>query len=181
MRQWSHFGRSDDGLSADLARQWTRPYYYGMTLITLTLATLPALVTLAVTAGRIVASLAREARIITVLWLALRGTRPDERAEIIRALAERSQRGLGNNDSASRLAAAGTRRRERVPKVTSDGHAGLRLRSISSGADKVANGPGPTVLVIGLPTSYKLSPACTAAGMRGRTATVAGNRRICRL
>ena len=113
MRQWSHFGRSDDGLSADLARQWTRPYYYGMTLITLTLATLPALVTLAVTAGRIVASLAREARIITVLWLALRGTRPDERAEIIRALAERSQRGLGNNDSASRLAAAGTRRRER--------------------------------------------------------------------
>jgi hypothetical protein len=33
-----------------------------------------------------VAPLAREARLITVVWLALRGTRPDERADIIRAL-----------------------------------------------------------------------------------------------
>jgi len=57
-----------------------------MTLTSLTLSAIPVFVALVVAAGRIVASLAREARLITVVWLALRGTRPDERTEIIRAL-----------------------------------------------------------------------------------------------
>jgi hypothetical protein len=57
-----------------------------MTLSPPTLAMIPALVALTIAAGRIVAPLAREARLITVVWLALRGTRPGQRAEIIRAL-----------------------------------------------------------------------------------------------
>jgi hypothetical protein len=67
-----------------------------MTFIPPALATIPVLVALAVAAGRIVAPLAREARLITVVWLALRGTRPDQRAEIIRALRGRQGPVNGN-------------------------------------------------------------------------------------
>ena len=84
-----------------------------MTLIPPTLAALPALVTLAITAGRFMSSLAREARIITVVWLALRGTQPSQRAEIIRAFASQQRQGVLNHDSTKRLADAETRRPRR--------------------------------------------------------------------
>jgi len=73
-----------------------------MTLISPTLAAIPALVTLAIAAGRVVVPLAREVRLVTVAWLALRRTRPDERAEIIRALMGEPQQGLVNDKSARR-------------------------------------------------------------------------------
>ena len=75
---------------------------YGMTLIPPMLAAIPALVTLAVAAGRVMVPLAREARLVAVVWLALRRTRPDERAEIIRALLGEPQHGLVNDKSARR-------------------------------------------------------------------------------
>ena len=99
---------------------------HGMTVIPSALAAIPALVTLTVVAGRIVGPLAREARFIVVVWLALRGTRPDERADIIRALTGAPQQALMNEDSARRLPAANVARpRRRVPAVASDDDVGL--------------------------------------------------------
>lgn len=66
-------------------------YLLDMTLIQSTLAAVPELVILTITAGRIVAAVAREATTIIVTRLALRDTRPDERADIIRALLGSSQ------------------------------------------------------------------------------------------
>jgi hypothetical protein len=57
-----------------------------MTLILPGPVAIPVVVALAFTAGRILGRLAREARLITIAWLALRGTKPDERPEILRAL-----------------------------------------------------------------------------------------------
>jgi hypothetical protein len=93
-----------------------------MTLIPPTLALIPALVTLAVAFGRIVAPLAREARLATTVWLALRGTQPSERAEIIRALTGDAQEDLAGDGSASQPAAAQARRAtERDKKLTTNG------------------------------------------------------------
>jgi hypothetical protein len=84
-----------------------------MTLILPTLATIPVLAALTVAAGRIVAPLAREARLITVVWLALRGTRPNQRAEIIRALTGRQ--GLVDGDSTKRTPTAASRQHQLIP------------------------------------------------------------------
>jgi hypothetical protein len=87
-----------------------------MTLISPTLAATPALVAIAIFAGRIVAAIAREVRITTVVWLALRSTRPEERAEIIRALTGKPQHGSANANAAQQLPAAGpTRRQTKMP------------------------------------------------------------------
>jgi hypothetical protein len=63
---------------------------YGMTMIPSVLGVIPAVLALTVAAGRVVAPLAREARRFAVMWLALRGTQPSERAEIIRAFTEQT-------------------------------------------------------------------------------------------
>ena len=57
-----------------------------MGLICPSLAAIPAFVAIAAVIGRMVASLAREARLTAVVWLALRGTQPSERPEILKAL-----------------------------------------------------------------------------------------------
>lgn len=62
-----------------------------------TLGTIPLLVALSVAAGHILAPLAREARLITVAWLALRGTQPDQRADIIEALTGRESSANGKS------------------------------------------------------------------------------------
>lgn len=116
---------------------------YGMTMIPPTLVALPALVTLAVAAGRIVAPLAREVRVITVVWLALRGTRPDDRTEIIRALTGGPQQSLVNDSARQLPAGGGARRQSRVSTVASDNHIGQRRLSGGAG---VANGPALTRL-----------------------------------
>ena len=51
---------------------------------------IPTLVAAVGMAGRMLAPLAREARLSILSWLALRGTQPDQRPEIIRALAGHS-------------------------------------------------------------------------------------------
>jgi hypothetical protein len=56
-----------------------------MALFSHTLATVPELLALAALGGRMLAPLIREARLTFVAWLALRGTQPSERPEIIRA------------------------------------------------------------------------------------------------
>jgi hypothetical protein len=70
-----------------------------MTLSPPTLAALPALVTLAVAAGRLVVPLAREARLIAVVWLACAAPNRVS-AEIIRAFTGGPQQGLANGDPA---------------------------------------------------------------------------------
>lgn len=57
-----------------------------MDLISEHLAEVPVVVTAAAVLGRALAQLAREVRLALLNWLALRGTRPDERSEIIQAL-----------------------------------------------------------------------------------------------
>lgn len=52
----------------------------------MTLASLPAFAGAAVLAARLITGLARELRLTVAVWLALRGTRPEQRPEIIRAL-----------------------------------------------------------------------------------------------
>jgi hypothetical protein len=58
-----------------------------MSLISPGLTAIPAIVAIAAVFGRMLAPLAREVRLTMVAWLALRGTQPDERPEILRALA----------------------------------------------------------------------------------------------
>ena len=58
-----------------------------MDLTSTGLAAFPATVVAAAVLGRMLAPLAREVRLIVVGWLALRGTQPNERPEILRALA----------------------------------------------------------------------------------------------
>lgn len=50
------------------------------------LAEVPAIVIIAVAVGSALAPLTREILLATLAWLALRGTRPHERPEILRAL-----------------------------------------------------------------------------------------------
>jgi hypothetical protein len=56
----------------------------GMGLLSPSLA---AILAIAAVSGHLLASIAREVRLMAIAWLALRGTRPDERPEILRALA----------------------------------------------------------------------------------------------
>ena len=58
-----------------------------MGLISHGLAEAPAVMLLAVVLGHALERLAREIRLAAIVWRALRGTRPDERPEILRALA----------------------------------------------------------------------------------------------
>ena len=51
-----------------------------------------ALLTLAGICGRMLAPLAREVRLAILVWLALRGTQPDLRPEILRALPGAAQK-----------------------------------------------------------------------------------------
>jgi len=57
-----------------------------MSLISAGLGTIPAIVAIAAVLGRVVALLVREVRLAMVAWLALRGTQPGERPDILRAL-----------------------------------------------------------------------------------------------
>jgi hypothetical protein len=100
------------------------------------MATISVLVTLTVAAVRIVAPLAREARLITIVWLALRGTRPGQRAEIIRALTGRP--GLVDGSPPKRALATAAAQRAGTAAISGD-----RVREEHSAGDsgKVANGP----------------------------------------
>lgn len=59
-----------------------------MGLISHGLTEAPAVMLIAAVLGHALARLAREIRLAAVVWRALRGTRPDERSEILRALAD---------------------------------------------------------------------------------------------
>jgi hypothetical protein len=52
----------------------------------MTLVSLPEFAAVAVLISRLLTSLLREVRLTVLTWLALRGTQPDQRPEIIRAL-----------------------------------------------------------------------------------------------
>lgn len=99
-----------------------------MVLIPSALAALPLLVALTVAAGRTVASLAREARLMTVAWLALRGTRPDQRAEIVHALT-----GAQSATTGSRIDPVAIGQQTGAVGTIPDGQAGLTNLANASG------------------------------------------------
>jgi hypothetical protein len=112
-----------------------------MTVILPTVAAVPVIVALTVAAGRIVAPLAREARLITVAWLALRDTRPDQRAEIVRALSDRQD--LMNGNSMHRTPTAAARQRIEVATAASGDLAGLKTWLAIAVRRRTVQGIGP--------------------------------------
>ena len=74
-------------MSADLEKCPRVDYLLGHGFSLPSLAAVPAVVLAAAVLGRMLASLAREMRLTFVAWLALRGTSPGERSQILQALA----------------------------------------------------------------------------------------------
>lgn len=94
-----------------------------MSLICPGLAAIPAFAAIAAVLSRTLASLAHEVRLTAVAWLALRGTQPSERPEILRALAAAPQQmgwtTISKGDSINETAKHQGNRRSRAQRLSS--------------------------------------------------------------